>query len=109
MFNSFYLYKFLQAGGDCFSKMVIISEGLVNIDATDRYRRWFYQEYEALFSFMIDRFPFFFFYFQEKNNSVIFHINLYFFCGCANFYKKMESPPAKFESFGLCIPAILWS
>ena len=33
MFNSFYLYKFLQAGGDCFSNMVIISEGLVNIDA----------------------------------------------------------------------------
>ena len=31
MFNSFYLYKFLQAGGDCFSNMVIISEGLVNI------------------------------------------------------------------------------
>ena len=33
---------FLQAGGDCFSNMVIISEGLVNIDAkilsnTDRY------------------------------------------------------------------------
>ena len=42
MFNSFYLYKFLQAGGDCFSNMVIISEGLVNIEAkifsnTDRY------------------------------------------------------------------------
>ena len=44
--NSFYLYKFLQAGGDCFSNMVIIiSKGLVNmtnIDAkifsnTDRY------------------------------------------------------------------------
>ena len=32
--NSFYLYKFLQAGGDCFSNMVIIiSKGLVNIDA----------------------------------------------------------------------------
>ena len=30
MFNSFYLYKFLQAGGDCFSNMVIISKGLVN-------------------------------------------------------------------------------
>ena len=28
-----YLYKFLQAGGDCFSNMVIISKGLVNIDA----------------------------------------------------------------------------
>ena len=51
----------------------------------------------------------FFFNFQEKTNAVIFHINLYFFCGCANFFKKMESPPAKFESFGLCIPAILWS
>ena len=25
------------------------------------------------------------------------------------FFKKMESAPAKFESFGLCIPAILWS
>ena len=46
MFNSFYLYKFLQAGGDCFSNMVIIiSKGLVNmtnVDAkifsnTDRY------------------------------------------------------------------------
>ena len=44
--NSFYLYKFLQAGGDFFSNMVIIiSKGLVNmtnIDAkifsnTDRY------------------------------------------------------------------------
>ena len=43
--NSFYLYKFLQASGDCFSNMVIISKGLVNmtnIDAkifsnTDRY------------------------------------------------------------------------
>ena len=40
--NSFYLHKFLQAGGDCFSTMVIISKGLVNIDAkivsnTDRY------------------------------------------------------------------------
>ena len=33
MFNSIYLYKFLQAGGDCFSNMVIISKGLVNIDA----------------------------------------------------------------------------
>ena len=40
--NSFYLYKFLQAGGDCFTNMVIISKGVVNIDAkifsnTDRY------------------------------------------------------------------------
>ena len=34
----------------------------------------------------------------------MFHVNLYFFCGCANFFKKMKSPPAKFESFGLCIP-----
>ena len=69
--NSFYLYKFLQAGGDCFSNMVIISKGLVNIDAkifsnTDRYRRWFYQECDALFSFMIDRFPFFL-TFRKKN------------------------------------------
>ena len=33
--NSFHLYEFfhLQAGGDCFSNMVIISKGLVNIDA----------------------------------------------------------------------------
>ena len=89
--------------------MEIISEGLVNIDATDRYRRWFYQEYEALFSFMIDRFPFFFFYFPEKNNAVIFHINYIFSVAVLIFIKKMESPPAKFESFGPCIPAILWS
>ena len=34
--NSFYLYKFLQAGGDCFSKMVIIiSKGLVNMTNID--------------------------------------------------------------------------
>ena len=35
MFNSFHLYEFfhLQAGGDCISNMVIISKGLVNIDA----------------------------------------------------------------------------
>ena len=34
----------------------------------------------------------------------MFHVNLYFFCGRANFFLKMKSPPAKFESFGLCIP-----
>ena len=34
----------------------------------------------------------------------MFQVNLYFFCGCANFLKKMKSPRAKFESFGLCIP-----
>ena len=34
----------------------------------------------------------------------MFQVNLYFFCGCANFFKKMKSPRAKFESFGLCIP-----
>ena len=28
-----FVYKFLQAGGDCFSNMVIISKGLANIDA----------------------------------------------------------------------------
>ena len=52
---------FLQAGGDCFSNMVIIIEGLVNIDAKilSNTERWFYQKCEALFSFMIDRFPFF--------------------------------------------------
>ena len=64
MFNFYYLHKFLQAGGHCFSNMVIVSKGLVNIDAkifSDTDRRWFYQECEALFSFMIDRFPFFFF------------------------------------------------
>ena len=34
--NSFYLYKFLQAGGDCFSNMVIIiSKGLVNMTNRD--------------------------------------------------------------------------
>ena len=33
MFNFYYLHKFLQAGGDCFSNMVIVSKGLVNIDA----------------------------------------------------------------------------
>ena len=32
MFNSIYLYKFVQAGGDYFSNMVIIIKGLVNID-----------------------------------------------------------------------------
>ena len=70
--NSFYLYKFLQAGGDCFSNMVIISKGLVymtNIDANifSNTERWFYQKCEALFSFMIDRFAFFFFLiFREK-------------------------------------------
>ena len=57
MFNSFYLYKFLQAGGDCFSNMVILSKGLVN-----------------------------------------------FFLWLCQFFKKMKSSPAKFESFGLCIP-----
>ena len=34
----------------------------------------------------------------------MFHVNLYFFCDCANFFKEMKSPPAQFESFGLCIP-----
>ena len=62
MFNSIYLYKFLQAGGDCFSNMVIISKGLVNIDA----KIFSNTECEALFSFMIDRFPFFL-PFREKN------------------------------------------
>ena len=34
--NSFYLYKFLQVGGDCFSNMVIIiSKGLVNMTNRD--------------------------------------------------------------------------
>ena len=43
--------------------MVIISKGLVNIDAKifSNTERWFYQKCEALFSFMIDRFAFFFF------------------------------------------------
>ena len=51
---------------------------------------------------MIDRFPFFLIL-GKKTNAVMFHVNLYFFCGCANFLKKMKSPPAKFEIFGLCI------
>lgn len=33
LFNSIYLYKFVQAGGDCLSNMVIISKELVNVDA----------------------------------------------------------------------------
>ena len=50
--------------------MVIISNGLVNIDA-------------KIFS-NADRYDGF-----TKNNAVIFHVNLYFFfCGCANFFKK---------------------
>ena len=33
LFNSIYLYKFVQADGDCLSNMVIISKELVNVDA----------------------------------------------------------------------------
>ena len=45
--------------------MVIISKGLVNMTNIDakifsNTERWFYQKCEALFSFMIDRFAFFF-------------------------------------------------
>ena len=76
--------------------MVILSKGLVNIDAkifsnTDRYRRWFYQKCEALFSFMIDRFPFFLFLiFRKKTNAVIFHVNLYFFSVAVPIFFKNE-------------------
>ena len=42
MFNFYYLHKFLQADGHCFSNMVMVRKGPVNIDAkifsdTDRY------------------------------------------------------------------------
>ena len=41
---------------------------------------------------MIDRFAFFFFQFLgKKNNAVIFHVNLYFFCGCANLKNNEKS------------------
>ena len=88
MFNSFYLYKFLQAGGDCFSNMVIISKGLVNIDAkilsnTDRYDGF---NKNAKHCFLLWSIVFLFFLILgKKTNAVMFHVNLYFFCGCANF------------------------
>ena len=73
--------------------MVIISNGLVNIDAkifsnTERY----------------DGFT--------KTNAVIFHVNLYFFSlAVPIFFKKMKSPPANFMSFrsGFVFPAIFLS
>ena len=54
MFNFYYLHKFLQADGDCFSNMVIVSKGLVNIDAkifsnTDMYDG--FTNYDWSFSF----------------------------------------------------------
>ena len=108
--NSFYLYKFLQAGGDCFSNMVIISKGLVNmtnIDAkifsnTDRYDGF---TKNAKHCFLLWSIVFLFFQiFRKKTNAVIFHVNLYFFLWLCQFFLKMKSPPAKFESFGVSIP-----
>ena len=91
--NSFYLYKFLQAGGDCFRSMVIISKGLVNIDAkifgnTDRYDMVLPKMRSIVFFY--DRSFSFFLIFRKKTNAVKFHVNLYFFCGCANFFLKNE-------------------
>ena len=90
--------------------MVIISKGLVNIDAKifSNTERWFYQKYEALFSFMIDRFPFFL-NFMKKTNAVIFHVNLYFFCGCANFFKKWKVRLLNLRVSGFLFPAIFLS
>ena len=68
MFNFYYLYKFLQAGEDCFSNMVIISEGLVNIDAkifsnTDRYDGF---TKNAKHCFFYDQSFYFFLIFRKK-------------------------------------------
>ena len=81
---------FLQAGGDCFNNTVIISEGLVNIDAkilsnTDRYDG-FNKNAKHCFLLWSIVFLFFFQILGKKTNAVMFHVNLYFFCGCANFF-----------------------
>ena len=98
--NSFYLYKFLQVGGDCFSNMVIIiSKGLVNmtnIDAkifsnTDRYDGFTKNAKHCFLLWSIFLLFFVFQFLGKKNNAVIFHVNLYFFCGCANLKNNEKS------------------